>query len=175
MENNDNFAILAKRLKQIRTEKGMTQKEFAQEMGFTSTTLSAYENNLKKPSLDLMLEVAKKCDVSLDWLCGLSDTQFKQKYETYADILRTFIEIEDNTLVFDIKNLDTSLAEHLSSNHIKKYKIAICLFDGILENYLIKWNKFKQLRNDKVIDDEIYIACIEKLLRDANDEEIFPF
>ena len=105
--NIDNFEILTKRLKQIRTEKGMTQKDFAQEMGITPVTLSAYENNLKKPSLDLILKVAKKYEISLDWLCGLSNKQNEkdnQEYKTYSDVLKTLmmistiIPIEINTL-----------------------------------------------------------------------------
>lgn len=168
MKNKDNFAILAERLKQVRTNKKMTQKEFAQKMGFTPVTLSAYENNSKKPSLDLMLEVAKKCDISLDWLCGLSDTKsekYSQENITYADILKTFIKIEDNSIGFDIKTVKTDMEKKVFFN---EYNVAIFLKDKKLEDYLIKWNKFNQLKNDEVIDNDIYTSCIEKLLRDSN-------
>ena len=49
-----------------------------------------------------------------------------------------------------------------------EYNVAIFLKDKKLEDYLIKWNKFNQLKNDEVIDNDIYTACIEKLLRDSN-------
>lgn len=170
MDNKDNFEILAKRLKQIRTEIGVTQKEFAQEMGFTSVTLSAYENSLKRPSLDLILGIAKKCNVSLDWLCGLSDTKSEednQQYKTYSDILKSLIDINNVTrniitnITFNIKMDDGTIRE-------VKDDSAIIYLDSTLRKYLADWSKFQNLFGNDIIDKSIYVACIEKLLRDSD-------
>ncbi len=163
--NIDNFEILTKRLKQIRTEKGMTQKDFAQEMGITPVTLSAYENNLKKPSLDLILKVAKKYEISLDWLCGLSNKQNEkdnQEYKTYSDVLKTLMMIS-TIIPIEINTLEQE------DGIFDKYERAEIFFNNKqFESFLANWNRFRKLLNDKSIDDDIYTACIEKLLRDSN-------
>lgn len=168
--NIDNFEILTKRLKQIRTEKGMTQKDFAQEMGITPVTLSAYENNLKKPSLDLILKVAKKYEISLDWLCGLSDTKSKQnnqEYKTYSDVLKTLIKISD-VVPYVIDDMANRKIEAGNGEIITIQDIGIFFIEAIFEGYLLDLARFRNLLDNETIDDSIYIACIEKLLRDAN-------
>ena len=45
--NDSKMQIFATRLKELRTDNGMTQKEFAQKIGVTPAALSAYENNQK--------------------------------------------------------------------------------------------------------------------------------
>lgn len=173
--NTNNFEILAKRLKQIRIERGMTQKDFAQEMGFTSVTLSAYENSLKRPSLDLILGIAKKCNVSLDWLCGLSDKQSEQnhqEYKTYSDILKTLIEW-DKILKISIEIIDQE-KDILFSLH----RNGIIFENKILQDSIEDWYKFRNLLSEGSIDKKIYIACIEKMLRDTKcsidkKEEVF--
>lgn len=96
------FDILAQRLKTLRNEMNLTQVQFAKKVGFTQATLSAYENSQKKPSLDIIIDIAKKCDVSLDWLCGLKETKREtlefSNYKDAALIILKLIEIDVMTL-----------------------------------------------------------------------------
>ncbi len=98
----EQFNILAQRLKALRREMNMTQVQFAKKMGFTQATLSAYENSQKKPSLDIVMDIAKKCEVSLDWLCGLRETKRETlEFTNYRDaalIILKLIEIDIMTL-----------------------------------------------------------------------------
>lgn len=65
-----NKAILfSTNLRKVRGER--TQAEFSKELGIAITSLSAYERNAKNPSLAVAINVAQKCGVSLDWLCGI--------------------------------------------------------------------------------------------------------
>ena len=70
--------IFGKRLKQLREEKKMNQKEFAKVLGVTPATLSTYEKSGKYPAVPKLIEMAKKADVSIDWLLGLSNTNAKE-------------------------------------------------------------------------------------------------
>ncbi len=38
--------------------------------------MSAYENGKNNPTIDVLIEIDDKCDVSLDWLTGRSDYTF---------------------------------------------------------------------------------------------------
>lgn len=91
------FSILANRIKELRRSVNMTQREFAKEAGFTAATLSAYENGSKSPSLEIIMEIAKRFDVSIDWLCGLSEQKSNKinTFETYSDIINMLNQIQN--------------------------------------------------------------------------------
>ena len=74
-EINNDFITFSKRLRELRESLNMTQREFADYVGFTQATLSAYENSLKIPSLDIVMRIASKCKISIDWLCGFSNVK----------------------------------------------------------------------------------------------------
>lgn len=159
MENRE---IFASRLREIRQQIGKTQKEFADMVMSTAATISAYENATKNPSLDIVMNIAKKCNVSIDWLCGLSDKKrVDDEPTTYSDILKILLDI-DKILHFKIVDPDLSRKDIWSS--------AKCIvFDSdTMSNYLKELGKFKDLLKKKSIDNDIYQACIEKLLRDSN-------
>jgi len=65
---NYDMKLFSKRLQKVRGEK--TQVEFSKELGIATASLSAYENNARNPSLAVAIDIAQKCEVSLDWLCG---------------------------------------------------------------------------------------------------------
>lgn len=71
MDNN----ILGKRIKILRTEKGLTQEEFGKPYSIKKSTVSQYESGSSKPDDELKKRIAKDYNVSLDWLMGLTNTR----------------------------------------------------------------------------------------------------
>ena len=65
--------ILGQRLRELREEKGFTQKELAKELNIHSVTYLHYEKEQREPPLTLLAKIAKFYDVSVDYLLGLSD------------------------------------------------------------------------------------------------------
>ena len=65
--------ILGKRLKELREERGLTQKQFAEKLGLNSVTYLHYEKDQREPPLALLVDFAKFYDVSVDYLLGLND------------------------------------------------------------------------------------------------------
>ena len=61
------------KLKQIRTSRGLTQQRLADKLGITKSTISAYENSSKYPSLEILYNLAIILNVSTDYLLGLSN------------------------------------------------------------------------------------------------------
>lgn len=91
MRIKDTFST---RLRDIRLEFGMTQKEFANMVESTSATISAYENATKNPSLEIVMNIAEKCNISIDWLCGLSEEkELKPEINNYKDIAVRVLEL----------------------------------------------------------------------------------
>ena len=64
---------LGERLKELRKEKGLTQKEVARRFNLNSVTYLHYEKSQREPSLSLLAEFAVFYEVSVDYLLGLVD------------------------------------------------------------------------------------------------------
>lgn len=67
--------MLNKRIRQLRTEKKMTQKELGAILGVGKTTISQYESNTRKPDVETLKRLADYFCVSVDYLLGRTDTQ----------------------------------------------------------------------------------------------------
>ena len=65
--------FLGRRLKELRKEKGLTQKELAEKLNLNSVTYLHYEKAQREPPLSVLADMAKFFDVSIDFLLGLSD------------------------------------------------------------------------------------------------------
>ncbi|WP_455390898.1 helix-turn-helix domain-containing protein [Frisingicoccus sp.] len=87
--NKDN--IFGERLKNLRTLiMKKTQKEFSEFIGIPQPTLSAYESGRNKPTVDAVISIADKCNVSIDWLCGRDGTPH---LSSLGDIMACLFEI----------------------------------------------------------------------------------
>ena len=65
--------ILGKRLKELREEKGLTQKQIAEQFKINSVTYLHYEKEQREPPLSLLADFAIFFNVSVDYLLGLED------------------------------------------------------------------------------------------------------
>lgn len=59
------------KLKELRTEKNMTQKQLADRLGVAISAISSYESCLRYPSYDTLIKYARIFHVSTDYLLGL--------------------------------------------------------------------------------------------------------
>lgn len=66
---------LSIRLKQLRLDKHLRQEQVADLIGVTKSAISAYENDLRQPSFDVLLQLANLYRVSTDYLLGRTDTR----------------------------------------------------------------------------------------------------
>lgn len=60
------------KIKLLRLERGMTQGEFAEELGISRGCLANYETGVRYPDGDIMLKIANSLDVSVDFLISNS-------------------------------------------------------------------------------------------------------
>lgn len=63
----------AEKLKELRKEMALTQKELADKLGFERTTVSGWEQERKEPNYDTLIMLAKFFNVTVDYLLGLED------------------------------------------------------------------------------------------------------
>lgn len=58
------------RLKELREERNITQKELADKLYLTNKSICAYEKNLANPKIDTLIELADFFGCSIDYLVG---------------------------------------------------------------------------------------------------------
>lgn len=74
--------MLKDRLKQLRIEKGKTQKEMAKDLGTTDVSIGRYEAGTREPKTDILNALADYFDVTTDYLLGrTNERNFTQKDE----------------------------------------------------------------------------------------------
>lgn len=93
------------KLKALRKEKGLTQQQLAEKMELVKGSISAYEQNTKYPSLDVLIKLCTFFHVSADYMLGLSDDiQFKVSALTEEQtqlIFRLISELEQYNMLRD--------------------------------------------------------------------------
>lgn len=62
-----------RRLIELMQKRNMTQTELARRIGTTNVTISRYVSGERKPRIEIVIEIAKVFQVSIDYLLGLSD------------------------------------------------------------------------------------------------------
>lgn len=68
----ESLETLGTRLKKLRENKGLTQKEAAKKFGITNFQLSRYESDTSNPDPDLIAKFAIEYEVATDYLLGVS-------------------------------------------------------------------------------------------------------
>lgn len=164
MEKTNAFA---ERLKQIREEKKMTQKAFSEYLDIKQQTLSGYEIGKISPSLEVALTIAQKLEVSLDWLCGLSNERNNsaKRFGTYGEAFQQLVKI-DKTIRINVNQ--TTLGGEYQP---------VITFNGdyIVRAFLKDWGKMLTLLHDKIIDESLYDLWVNQQVEfynvDPGDEE----
>lgn len=67
---NNNFG---KTLKELRVEKGISQRELGKFLGVCNQTVSFWESGRSEPDLDSLVKISNFFEVSADFLLGLDN------------------------------------------------------------------------------------------------------
>jgi len=64
---------LGDRIRKARESAGMEQKHVAEEMGVSAGSVSKWEGNQRKPSIDTIRKLSRFTNVDILWLLGIND------------------------------------------------------------------------------------------------------
>lgn len=104
-----NYDIFQQRLNALLKSKNISNREFAEEIQVTPATISRYLNGVRKPELTPVLRIAKYCNVSVDWLLGVSGEKFDIFPQQLQDIAYAYSVASDD----DKKVVDAVLSKYL--------------------------------------------------------------
>ncbi|WPP49614.1 helix-turn-helix domain-containing protein [Catalinimonas niigatensis] len=69
---------LGKRIRYARKKSGMSQEKLAQTLGITTGGVGNYETGKSKPSIDILIKLSDKLNVTVDWLIkGGSESDYE--------------------------------------------------------------------------------------------------
>ena len=147
---------ISSRIKELRTSLGLTQSAFAESIGTSQNALSGYENGDRIPSYDILISIATKYNVSLDWLCGLSEkTSPANVVSTYADIISILTAIADNSSLNIEIGYDCPDKWHGPFDNSPEYG-AIRFNDSKVTAFLHEWQDMLRLLKNGTIKESLY-------------------
>ena len=82
------------RLRELRKNAGLSQKDFAKDFGSAQNTVSQWETGARSIDDDTLCKLAAYFDVSVDYLLGLSDNK-KSPADDVSGAKREMIELVD--------------------------------------------------------------------------------
>lgn len=68
---------IGKKLRELRIEQNLTQNEVAILTGIKRSSIASYELNEQLPPVDKLIQLANLYKVSLDYLCGLDNSEIR--------------------------------------------------------------------------------------------------
>lgn len=150
--------VFSERLKQARASTKMTQAQLGGMCKLSSTSIAAYENGQKVPRITTAAKLASVLNVSLDWLMGLDDKQ-SQHPRTLGDCAR---------LLVDMVTFIVGEYWLLSIDNYMENGAFVSFRNETIHVFMDDWMKFHRMYAEKVSDQEMYEAWMEKRFRELD-------
>ena len=101
---------IGERLRTLRKEAGLTQKELGEKLGVSASMIGQYETNLRKPKIETLEKIAAVLNISISELVDLSTlspslNSMIPLYESLKNIQNKF-DASDGTIYLSTKERD---------------------------------------------------------------------
>ena len=87
------------RIKQLREENNWTQLELSKKMNCAMSSIAMYENETRKPSMEVLIKLSEIFDCSIDYILGKSD--IRNPENTNLDKLQIGLSTKDYSNISD--------------------------------------------------------------------------
>lgn len=168
-----NYDIFSQRLKDARSKKQLTQRQLAEKIGVSATTVTNYETNKSKvPGADVLVSLSETLEVSIDWLLGNEITAEKASNKSPNVINREDIQQALNVLFSafgdKITFCDVDITKYTfdsSTGYPESYTEsakAIVIDEKHIQKYFDNYVKLSNIDVDKNILQNVYDAIFPK-------------
>ncbi|MCH3963006.1 MAG: helix-turn-helix domain-containing protein [Clostridium sp.] len=124
------------KIKKIRESKNLTQKQLAEKIGVTPVTITRYENNNRKPSIETLNKMAKALNVTINDLAGERDTITKKVLKHLISNGTSLEQISKDTNI-SINRLNSLLKNTNDASYDEIQRIAKSI--GYTDEQIAKW------------------------------------
>ena len=130
---------LGERIKHVRKDKGLTQKEFADKLGIARSTLAGYETNQITPSVNIVFKMAKEFDIPPIYFLRVMMVKLDMNENDYGTVniihelskLQDRLETQDLFINGQIVESKSQLSELVNFTLEQTKKTIIQLFDTL--------------------------------------------
>lgn len=112
------------RIKEIRTQRGIAQKELAKRINKSKSAVCGYESDAQIPPLEVLVSIASVLNVSLDYLVGFEGDDSISLRNLTSQQKRII------NLILDEFTNSTNTSPRLSQQQITIIQELMCLFSG---------------------------------------------
>lgn len=98
--------FLGDRIRDLRENADLKQKDLAQEFSINENTWSQYETNKRTPDMGIIKKIADYFGVSIDYLLNLTNEKYNPREEEFKELIHIFNRLskkEKKELVDKIK------------------------------------------------------------------------
>lgn len=105
------FMTFSDMLRNLREQKGYTQKDLSETLHISPTAISHYENGSREPDVGVLIKIAECLDVSVDYLIGFTSCNIP-----YSKLTKQYIKgITTKELLYRLEKLDNEHKQLLVS------------------------------------------------------------
>lgn len=112
------------KIKQIRKDKGLQQKQVAIDLGLDQSNYNKIENGKREPSLEVLQKLSTILDISIDDLVNAEDTSkptaVTMEDKTISEKIRLMEQLEDEDKNVIYRMLDTMLTKQRFQNFFEQ-------------------------------------------------------
>ncbi len=158
-----NTSKIGERIKELKKIKKLKQDDLINLTGTSRVTISNYEQGKVKPPIDFLMKLSAYYDVSMDWLCGLSDNTGGRNIETYADL---FAQLQ---VICQECNVEISTWTEecggFYNNSVEYYKhLRIDIDDNLLASSFEEYDEMRNLKDKHTINEHLFNLWLEDKL-----------
>lgn len=151
-----NKTTISNTLNKLIEDNNITQAQLANDLGISNMTISYYTTGKRIPSVDMLINLSNYFDVSIDYLCGISET--KQPGENnMLDFNESTIDNLKNHLKGKEKDIYIKNLNYILSSKEFTDIIDICRSKTLIEEDANRLLKFNPKTSDMCLGD---IACL---------------
>jgi len=162
------------KLKAAMDSKGMRQAALAESVGTSAANISNYVLGKAFPPVDILVEIANKLGISLDWLCGTQNgTDNHSDFQTMGDVANAILSISKNSLIGG--KICTSHIEKKVFSSFNEYPTlveedvpAIAFPEGEMRTFIEDLLKMRKLLEEKTFDDAFYKRWLDDRIQSLN-------
>ena len=156
-------SVFAERLREKQKQLNLTQVKMAELLNVAPGTLGSYLREEKVPTIEKALDIAKRLDVTVGWLCGEDAPEKGSNIKNYADLITMIEDMRKLPFFEGILSIAPSKVEIYTPNGVVLGDgISVEIADPILSKFYKDYEAIKGVVASEAFGTELLDAWLYK-------------
>lgn len=158
------------KIKELRNDQSLTQKEFSEKIGLSTASVIAYERGDKKPSFEVLTKIAEVWNVSLDWLCDIPQQKNANRLRTVSDVIKCVSDICTCNVPVRIEHNEGRVS--LTFERYPEGYDTEFIGETAITSFLVEYEDMLKLYRNGTITKELHDLWLDDKLKRFHDEKV---